>query len=228
VSGPGPAFPAVAPAVDPAAVAAVFGAQAAQARAYADLLCGPGIERGLLGPREAERIWDRHLFNCAAIADLIPPGERVVDVGSGAGLPGLIVAIPRPDLHLDLVEPLERRCTFLCEAVTTLGLADRIRVVRGRADEPDVLVAAGGAGIVTARAVAPLERLMRWTLPLLRPGGRLLAMKGERAGEEMGAARRTAGRLGAVIEGVQECLLPAGAPARVVVVSRMGGARGRA
>ena len=208
-------------------MAAVFGAEAPRAQAFADLLCGPGIARGLLGPREGSRVWDRHLFNCAAVADLVPPGERVVDVGSGAGLPGLAIAIRRPDVHVDLVEPLERRCTFLTEAVAALDLAARVRVVRGRADEPDVQVAVGGVGIVTARAVAPLERLLRWTLPLLRPGGRLLAMKGDRAAEEMAAARHTATRLGAVIEGVRECAVTGGEVARVVVVTRSRRARGR-
>lgn len=209
-------------------MAAVFGVFAPQARVFADLLRGPGIERGLLGPREAERVWDRHLFNCAAVADLVPPGERVVDVGSGAGLPGLVIAIRRADVRVDLVEPLERRCTFLAEAVAALDLAERVRVVRGRADDADVQVAVGGAGIVTARAVAPLERLVRWTLPLVRPGGRLLAMKGDRVAEEMAAARRTAARLGGGIEGVRECRIPGGEITRVVVVMRMSGARGRA
>ena len=203
------------------AIDAVFGARAGLARRYADLLCGAGIARGLLGPHEAVRIWERHLFNCAAVADLLPTvsDARLVDLGSGAGLPGLVIALCRPELPIDLVEPLARRCTFLTEAVEQLGLREQVRVVRGRAEEPQVRVAVGGAAWVTARAVAPLDRLVRWALPLLRPGGALLAVKGERAQDEAAAAALTVSRLGGRLDGVQVRTAEGGEPARVVVVS---------
>ncbi|TAM87688.1 MAG: 16S rRNA (guanine(527)-N(7))-methyltransferase RsmG [Jatrophihabitans sp.] len=206
------------------AVAAVFGAAAPQARAYAHLLATTGIERGLIGPREAGRIWERHLFNCAAIAELIPEGERVVDLGSGAGLPGIVLAIRRPDLRVELVEPMQRRCAFLTEVLSVLGLARRVQVVRGRAQDPTVLRQVGGCGIVTARAVAPLERLAGWSLPLLRPDGTVLALKGERAEQEMLAADAGIRRIGGVPEGVRRCDAGSGlAPARVAVIRRAGG-----
>jgi 16S rRNA (guanine527-N7)-methyltransferase len=175
---------------------AVFGDRVELARQYHDLLAGDGIAQGLLGPREVPRLWDRHLYNCAVITDLIPAGARVVDVGSGAGLPGLAMAIRRADLRIDLVESLQRRSDFLSAAVERLGLADAVRVIRGRAEEAGVLATVGDAEWVTARAVAPLDRLVRWCLPLLRPGGRLLAMKGSSAPAEMAnhaAAMRAAG-----------------------------------
>ncbi len=150
----------------PPAVGTVFGAQLPRAERFVDLLVGPGVERGLLGPREAARIWSRHVLNCAVLAELLPATARVVDVGSGAGLPGLAVAIARPELRVDLVEPLLRRAEFLAEAVASLELGDRVRVIRGRAEEPGVLRAVGQADWVTARAVAPLDRLVRWCLPL--------------------------------------------------------------
>jgi 16S rRNA (guanine527-N7)-methyltransferase len=181
----------------------VFGERLSLAEAYARLLTGPGVERGLVGPREPERIWDRHLLNCAALAPLLPGGARVVDVGSGAGLPGLALAIRRPDLHVDLVESLRRRTDFLSEVIAELGLADQVRVVRGRVEDPAVIETVGSADWVTARAVAPLDRLVAWCLPLLRPGGSLLALKGARAAEELaehaGAVRRHGGVRGRVV-----------------------------
>lgn len=170
--------------------------------AYARLLAGDGVERGLIGPREVPRLWERHLLNCAVVADpaagLVPPSAAVVDVGSGAGLPGLVWALVRPDLRVELVEPLLRRATFLEEAVAALDVAtshgpdprfaDRVRVSRARAEE---LAGGPGATVVTARAVAPLDRLAAWTLPLARPGGVLLALKGASAGQELEAAAAT-------------------------------------
>lgn len=162
------------------------------------MLATDGVVRGVIGPREAPRIWDRHLLNCAAIAELVPSGARVVDVGSGAGLPGLVLALGRPDTSIALVEPLARRAAFLGEVVGRLGLAESVTVVRARAEE----VAAqpppgfGLADIVTARAVAPLDRLTAWCLPLARVGGRLLALKGASAADEVmhhGGAVRHAG-----------------------------------
>ena len=155
------------------------------AQMYCELLATAGIERGLIGPREVERLWHRHILNSAALAELIPGGARVVDVGSGAGLPGVPLALCRPDVHVDLVEALERRTVFLAEARELLGLADQLLVVRGRAEDAATVAAVGNADWVTARAVASLDRLVRWCLPLLRPGGYLLAMKGSSVCEEV-------------------------------------------
>jgi 16S rRNA (guanine527-N7)-methyltransferase len=156
-----------------------------RARLFAELLAGPGVVRGLLGPREIPRIWERHLLNCAVVAEAIPQDARVVDIGSGAGLPGLVLAIVRPDIRVTLLDPLLRRTVFLSEAVEALDLANA-EVVRGRAEE---LAGKRAFDVATARAVAPLDRLLEWSLPLLREDGQLLAMKGERAVEELEAAR---------------------------------------
>jgi 16S rRNA (guanine527-N7)-methyltransferase len=184
----------------PATAAQVFGARLELARRYADLLAGDGVLRGVVGPREPERIWTRHVLNCAAITDLFEPGVRVVDVGSGAGLPGIAAAIRRPDLRVDLVEPLLRRVEFLTDVVAVLGLGERVRVLRGRADDPQTLASAGAALWVTARAVAPLDRLVRWCLPLLAPSGRLALIKGAGAADEVARHRAALTRSG--IDGV--------------------------
>ena len=141
--------------------------------------------RGLIGPREAPRLWDRHLLNCAVLAEVMPERRDVCDIGSGAGLPGLVLAIARPDLTVTLVEPLLRRTTFLEEVVAELGL-DSVEVVRGRAEE---LHGQRTFDVVTSRAVAPLERLLRWSMPLVAPRGALVAMKGSSVDEEIEAAR---------------------------------------
>jgi 16S rRNA (guanine527-N7)-methyltransferase len=172
---------------------------------FAQLLAGPGTVRGLLGPREVPRIWDRHLLNCVALTELLPAGIRVVDIGSGAGLPGLAIACVRPDLSVDLVESLLRRTEFLTEAVAELGLAARVRVIRGRAEDAAVAAQAGSAPVVTARAVAPLDRLVRWAFPLLQPGGSLLAVKGESAATELNTYRSMLRRSRAELAGVMEC-----------------------
>jgi 16S rRNA (guanine527-N7)-methyltransferase len=167
----------------PVVAGEVFGDALPVAERYAELLAGAGVERGLIGPREADRLWDRHLLNCAVVAELIRPDAGVIDLGSGAGLPGIVLGIIRPDLSITLLEPLLRRVTFLSECVTELGLRN-VTVRRARAEE----VSGSLSGdVVTARAVAPLDRLLRWGLPLLRPGGELLAFKGERAGTELEA-----------------------------------------
>ncbi len=168
----------------PPGAAAVFGAGWPRLLRYADLLAGPGVVRGLLGPREVSRLWERHLLNCAQIAPAFGPGARVCDVGSGAGLPGVVLSLVRPDLEVTLLEPLLRRTRFLQEVVDDLAL-ERVHVVRGRAEDR----AGADFDAVTARAVAPLDRLVGWTLPLCRPGGRLLAMKGSSAAAELEAAR---------------------------------------
>lgn len=169
---------------------------------YADLLAGPGTERGLIGPREIPRLWDRHILNCAVVADpalgLIPSGSVVADVGSGAGLPGLVWALARPDISVILVEPLLRRATFLTEAVAHLGVADRVVVVRSRAEDLPGSPEWGGADVVTARAVASMDKLVGWTLPLARRGGSLVALKGASAQEEVDAAAAVLAAAGVV------------------------------
>jgi 16S rRNA (guanine527-N7)-methyltransferase len=154
------------------------------AERYVELLATAGVERGLIGPREAPRLWDRHILNCLAVATAVPAGARVADLGSGAGLPGLVLAIGRPDLSVTLVEPLQRRVIFLEEVVAALGL-ERARVVRGRAEE---LHGRERFDVVTARALAPLDRLLGWAMPLVAASGALLAMKGGSAAEEIAAA----------------------------------------
>ncbi|WP_305093206.1 16S rRNA (guanine(527)-N(7))-methyltransferase RsmG [Prescottella sp. R16] len=178
------------------AVARVFGERAEQAGAYRDALASDGVVRGLIGPREVPRLWVRHVLNCAVLGELVGAGETVVDVGSGAGLPGIPLAIARPDVRVTLVEPLLRRSVFLQETVDALGL-DNVTVVRGRAEESGVVKEVGGADVVTSRAVAPLEKLARWSLPLVRVGGRMLALKGSSAAEEIDRDRAALTRLGA-------------------------------
>jgi len=185
--------PAVEFAGEPSLAAEVFGDRIALARRYVELLAGPGVQRGLIGPREAGRLWTRHVLNSAALAELAPTGVRVVDIGSGAGLPGIPLALVRPDLRVDLVEPLLRRSTFLTEVVAELGL-DRCRVVRARAE--DAAGQVGGADVVTARAVAPLGKLAGWAAPLLREGGELLALKGSSAMDEVERDRSEVRRAG--------------------------------
>lgn len=161
----------------------VFGANFESISQYVDILTSRGIEWGLIGPREVDRIWDRHILNSTAFADLIPEGASVVDVGSGAGLPGIPLALLRPDLSITLLEPLLRRCTFLSQAVDELGITGRVEVVRGRAEDHD-----RSYEVVTARAVAPLGRLIDWCTPLLTSSGRLLALKGKSAQGEVESA----------------------------------------
>ncbi|QXG77955.1 16S rRNA (guanine(527)-N(7))-methyltransferase RsmG [Modestobacter sp. L9-4] len=167
----------------PEVAAAVFGAAAPAAARYVAMLAGDGVTRGLIGPREVPRLWDRHLLNSAALAEAVPHGARVVDVGSGAGLPGIPLGLARPDLTLTLVEPMARRVEFLTDVVTALGAPWRI--VRGRAEERSVVRAVGPVDVVTARAVAPLPRLVGWCRGLLAPGSQLIALVGERAAAEV-------------------------------------------
>ena len=149
--------------------------------AYAHFLTTAGIERGLIGPREGERIWERHIFNCLPVTQLLPQGASLFDIGSGAGLPGIVIALARPDLSVTLIEPLERRVAFLTEAVAGLNLEiNKIEVIRGRAQDVKK-----SADFVTARAVAPLEKLKKMSWHMVKTGGSLLAMKGESASTEM-------------------------------------------
>lgn len=175
-----------------AAASAVFGAQIEVARRFVGHLATSGIERGLLGPREVPRLWSRHVLNCAVVSDLMSRDASVVDVGSGAGLPGLAIAIARPDLHLHLVEPLERRVNWLGEVVEDLGLAN-VEIHRSRAEQ---MVGRIAGDYVTARAVSALSTLATWTLPLTKPGGEVLAIKGRSAAEEIDKARKIIRKLG--------------------------------
>lgn len=169
---------------------------AAGLTAFADLLADVGVTRGLIGPREVPRLWERHLLNCAVVAEpaagLIVAGDRVADVGSGAGLPGLVWAITRPDIAVVLIEPLLRRSTFLAEAIDALGLSANAQVLRGRAEDVQRDPSWQPVNVVTARAVAPLDRLIGWTVPLLSPGGRLVALKGTTAQDEVAEAATVA------------------------------------
>lgn len=199
-----PDDPAPPPELHSAAVRC-FGDRMPLAIRYASLLMTDGVVRGLIGPRESARLWDRHLLNCAVVAELVPQSARLIDVGSGAGLPGVALAIARRDLTVVLVEPMARRATFLTEVVTELGL-ERTAVVRARAEE----CARGRqrlepADIVTARAVAPLDRLAAWCLPLVRSGGRLLALKGESAAAEIEEHQRDVARVGGDQPVLRQC-----------------------
>ncbi|MGV0109259.1 MULTISPECIES: 16S rRNA (guanine(527)-N(7))-methyltransferase RsmG [unclassified Arthrobacter] len=175
-----------------AAAESIFGGRIETARAFVAHLASSGIERGLLGPREVPRLWGRHVLNCAVVADLMAVDTTVVDVGSGAGLPGLAIAIARPDLELHLVEPLERRVIWLNEVVRDLGL-DNVTVHRARAEQ---LVGDVAGDYVTARAVSALTTLAGWTIPLARPGAEVLAIKGRGASEEIEKAKKVIRTLG--------------------------------
>ena len=176
----------------PPGAAAVFGPALDEARAYAGMLATRGVEWGLIGPHEVPRLWDRHLLNCAVVADLIGSQYRtLVDIGSGAGLPGIVLAMMRPGLAVTLLEPMERRCRFLSGCVAELGLANA-RVLRGRAEDATLR-----ADVATARAVAPLDRLAELAVRVVRPGGLVLAIKGQTADAELRKARPVLRRIGA-------------------------------
>ncbi|WP_436737777.1 16S rRNA (guanine(527)-N(7))-methyltransferase RsmG [Streptomyces sp. BBFR102] len=210
----------------PAVAREVFGERFPDAVRYAELLADAGVRRGLIGPREVPRLWERHLLNCAVLSEAIDEGVSVCDVGSGAGLPGIPLALVRPDLNITLLEPLLRRTTFLTEVVELLGL-DHVTVVRGRAEE--VLGKLPPVHVVTARAVAPLERLAGWGVPLLRPYGEMLALKGDTAEEEVKAASAALSKLGAVSTSVVQVgegiVDPLSTVVRVEVGESPGGVR---
>ena len=163
----------------------IYGEQFPLINRYVDILATTGINWGLLGPREANRLWDRHILNSAALSQLIAAGSTVVDVGSGAGLPGIPLTLLRPDARMTLLEPLLRRSKFLRLALTELDIADRVEVVRARAEDHHQ-----SYDVVVARALAPLDRLIGWCNPLRGAGGVILALKGDSAGEEIRAATR--------------------------------------
>ena len=163
---------------------AVFGSRLPLAQEYHDSLATDGSTRGFIGPREVPRLWERHILNCAVIEQVIPEGATVIDVGSGAGLPGIPLAIARPDLHITLIEPLLKRYNYLNEVTENLGL-DNVTVLRGRAEEGPIKKAVAGADVVTSRAVAPLGKLAKWSLPLVRKGGEMIALKGSSVHEEL-------------------------------------------
>jgi 16S rRNA (guanine527-N7)-methyltransferase len=204
----------------PEAAATLFGERLDRAERYAAVLAGAGVERGLIGPREVDRLWDRHILNSAAVGELVDPGSRVADIGSGAGLPGIPLALARPDVHVTLIEPLLRRSEFLREVVEELGLG--VTVVRGRAEEPGVRKQVGETDAVVSRAVASLDKVARWSMPLLRMDGHMLAMKGERAEEEIRDHRRVMASLGAVDVRVMRCGANYLDPPATVVVARRG------
>ena len=190
----------------PAAAAEVFGDRLALAEAYHQSLATTAAERGFIGPKEVDRLWERHILNCAVIEDAFPRDARIIDVGSGAGLPGVALAIARPDLDLHLVEPMHRRTEWLTEAATEIGL-DNVTVHRGRAEE---FHGSMSAPFVTARAVARLDKLARWCFPLTEDGGQLVALKGRSAEEELAAttkALRKAGLVSAVVSSHGEAVL---------------------
>jgi len=216
----------------PAAAGEVFGGVLDVARRYAELLATDGVTRGLIGPRETSRLWERHLLNCAVVAELLPDRGELVDIGSGAGLPGVVLAMLRPGLRVVLLEPLLRRSVFLEECVARLDL-ENATVVRGRAEDMAGVIR---ADVAVARAVAPLDRLVGWAAGLLRPGGQILAIKGQAAAEELAAARPVLSRLGArsaqVIEAGHGRVVSATTVVRVVIgghgrEEQAGGHRGR-
>jgi 16S rRNA (guanine527-N7)-methyltransferase len=184
-TGDEPSAPLLAVAAD------VFGDRLEKAREYAEFLATEGVTRGLIGPRETTRLWDRHLLNSAFVAELLPDRGELVDIGSGAGLPGVVLALLRPSFRVILLESMLRRCVFLEECVARLGL-ENVQVVRARAEDMAGVIR---ADVVIARAVAPLDRLAGWAAGLLRPGGEILAIKGQSAAEELAAAKPVLSRL---------------------------------
>ncbi|BBZ09662.1 ribosomal RNA small subunit methyltransferase G [Mycolicibacterium doricum] len=202
----------------PPTAEAVFGHRLQAAQRYADFLVTVGVDRGMIGPRETDRVWDRHILNSAALGELILPGERIADIGSGAGLPGIPLALARPDVQVTLIESMQRRCEFLTEVVDVLGLA--VTVVRGRAEDSGVQREVGEMDVVTSRAVGSLDKLATWGMGMLRDGGRMLALKGARAEAEVEESRRVLARVGVVDVRVLRCGADYLDPAAIVVEAR--------
>jgi 16S rRNA (guanine527-N7)-methyltransferase len=185
---------------EPESAKAIFGPKIDEARAFAQKLANDSDDLGLLGPRELDKIWSRHILNSAVVAEIVKPGDHVADVGSGAGLPGIPMAIALPEGHFVLIEPMERRSNWMLEVIQELGLTN-CEVRRARAEEVLDLK----FDIVTARAVAALDKLLRLTVPLLKPGGSLIALKGSKAAEEIGAAKKLQKKLGIASFEIQIC-----------------------
>lgn len=197
----------------------LFGDRRPLANRYVELLAEQGVLRGLIGPREADRLWDRHVLNSAAVAELLPAESTLVDVGSGAGLPGIPLAIARPDLRITVLEPMARRIAWLTEVIGELGLD--VRIMRGRAEDPAVRRDLPAQDAATARAVAPLAKLAGWCLPLVRPGGALMALKGESANEELARDADSVRGAGGVDASVVQCGADVLAePTTVIVIRR--------
>lgn len=199
------------------AVRELFGLAWAPAEHFANMLAEEGELRGLIGPRELPRLWSRHLVNSAAVVPFIPEGVSVADVGSGAGFPGVVVALLRPDLDVHLVETMERRVVWLSDVVEELGL-DNVTVVQARAEE---LHGKAAFDVVTARAVAAMDKLARWTMPLVKAGGRLVALKGQRAEEELDNAKYVLRKFGASEVRVEKVRpIPDAEPTTIVVIDK--------
>ncbi len=208
-----------------AAAERVFGARLDVAQRYREILADAGVERGLIGPREVDRLWVRHILNCAVLGDAIAEGSSVADIGSGAGLPGIPLALARPDLSITLIEPLLRRFDFLTEVVDQLSLG--VRVVRGRAEEKVVRTQVGASDVVTSRAVAPLDRLARWSIPLIRVDGELVAIKGSSAVDEVDTHKAAVGKLGLTDLRVESCGTDSLAVPTTIIRGRFRGASSR-
>jgi 16S rRNA (guanine527-N7)-methyltransferase len=185
---------------EPESAKAIFGPQIDKARAFAQKLANDSDDLGLLGPRELDKLWSRHILNSAVVVETVKAGDHVADVGSGAGLPGIPMAIARPDAHFVLIEPMERRSNWMLEVIEELGLTN-VEVRRARAEEVTDLK----FEIVTARAVAALDKLLRLCVPLLKPGGALIALKGSKAAEEIEAAKKIQKKLGIASFEIQIC-----------------------
>lgn len=211
----------------PPSATEMFGDGLPLAESYYRILATDGIKHGLIGPREVSRLWERHIMNCAVIEELVESGARVYDVGSGAGLPGLPLAIARRDLAITLIEPLLRRSEFLDRVVTELGLP--VRVVRGRAEERSVRTAIGTADVVTSRALAPLARLARWSAPLISDGGRLVAIKGASVADEIERDREAMAKAGLTDIAIRTCGEGrSSTPTTVVTATKRGGSKNTA
>ena len=185
---------------EPESANAIFGPQIEKARAFAQKLANDSDDLGLLGPRELDKLWSRHILNSAVVTETVKAGDLVADVGSGAGLPGIPMAIALPEAHFVLIEPMERRSNWMLEVIEELGLTN-VEVRRARAEEVLDLT----FDIVTARAVAALDKLLRLTVHLLKPGGSLIALKGSKAAEEIEAAKRLQKKLGIASFEIQIC-----------------------